>query len=76
MLIECGECGNRISDRAANCPHCGAPPPARSNDIKAHQIIGMLCAASGLAIFMITAAPEWRMGGGALMILGLIGALL
>ena len=25
-LIECSECGGRVSDKAAACPHCGAPP--------------------------------------------------
>ncbi|MES2973404.1 MAG: zinc ribbon domain-containing protein [Pseudomonadota bacterium] len=24
-LIACGECGKEISDKAAACPHCGAP---------------------------------------------------
>lgn len=24
-LISCGECGKEISDKAAACPHCGAP---------------------------------------------------
>ncbi len=24
-LIECGECGNQVSDKAAACPKCGAP---------------------------------------------------
>lgn len=30
-LIACDECGREISDRAATCPHCGAPvvPPAK-----------------------------------------------
>jgi hypothetical protein len=23
MLIDCGECGGQVSDRAASCPHCG-----------------------------------------------------
>ncbi len=76
MLIECSECHGRISDQAASCPHCGAPPPGRSGDIKGHQILGMCGAVGGLAIFMITVNPEWRIGGGVLMILGLIGALL
>lgn len=34
MLIDCGECGNRISDRAKVCPQCGAPvtpPPKQVN---------------------------------------------
>ncbi|WP_260292782.1 zinc ribbon domain-containing protein [Sedimenticola hydrogenitrophicus] len=26
-LIECTECGNRLSDAAATCPTCGAPVP-------------------------------------------------
>ena len=26
MLIDCPECKARISDSAACCPHCGAPP--------------------------------------------------
>lgn len=24
-LIACTECGHQVSDRAAACPHCGAP---------------------------------------------------
>ncbi|PKN65528.1 MAG: hypothetical protein CVU57_10260 [Deltaproteobacteria bacterium HGW-Deltaproteobacteria-15] len=24
-LIQCAECGKEISDKAASCPHCGAP---------------------------------------------------
>ena len=24
-LINCKECGKQISDKAASCPHCGAP---------------------------------------------------
>lgn len=24
-LVKCSECGNQISDKAASCPHCGAP---------------------------------------------------
>ena len=27
-LIACGECGREISDKAAACPHCGAPMKA------------------------------------------------
>jgi TM2 domain-containing membrane protein YozV len=25
-LIKCNECGNEVSDKAASCPKCGAPP--------------------------------------------------
>ena len=24
-LVNCSECGTQISDKAATCPHCGAP---------------------------------------------------
>jgi len=27
-LIDCKECGMKISDRALACPKCGVPPPA------------------------------------------------
>ena len=26
-LITCSECGNQMSDKAQNCPKCGAPNP-------------------------------------------------
>ncbi|HEL3748651.1 TPA: zinc ribbon domain-containing protein [Stenotrophomonas maltophilia] len=34
-LIECAECGNQVSDKAAACPRCGAPVNAAPT-IKAH----------------------------------------
>lgn len=24
-LMKCDECGKKVSDKAKNCPHCGAP---------------------------------------------------
>lgn len=27
MIVSCGECGKDVSDKAAACPHCGAPVP-------------------------------------------------
>ena len=30
-LISCSECGNQISDKAATCPHCGAPTAANTS---------------------------------------------
>ena len=24
-LVECKECGGKVSDKAAACPHCGSP---------------------------------------------------
>jgi hypothetical protein len=27
MLINCRECGSKVSDEARKCPHCGCPGP-------------------------------------------------
>lgn len=35
MLIDCNECGRRLSDRAKACPQCGAPVPSASLTIDA-----------------------------------------
>ena len=32
-LINCEECGGKVSDTAAACPHCGAPVSAESKAI-------------------------------------------
>jgi len=76
MLIACKECHKEISDSAEHCPQCGAPVRAKRHEIKAHQILSMVIAVAGLAIFMISPLPQWQVIGGALMIFGLIGALL
>lgn len=28
-MVDCSECGKEISDKAAACPHCGAPQAAK-----------------------------------------------
>ena len=30
-LINCNECGQMMSDKAATCPHCGAPVESDTN---------------------------------------------
>src|SRR5436190_23316763 len=30
-LVQCGECGNKVSDKAVSCPQCGNPIAARSD---------------------------------------------
>lgn len=32
-LIACGECENQISDKAATCPHCGAPAQTTTTNL-------------------------------------------
>lgn len=36
-LIQCPECGERVSNKAAFCPHCGFPEP-REIDLKRYEI--------------------------------------
>lgn len=36
-LVNCPDCGQQISERAASCPNCGAPGPAKvksENDVR------------------------------------------
>ena len=46
MLINCSECGRKISDKAQNCPNCGAPirfakQERRVSDLK--RSIALIC---------------------------------
>ena len=34
--MECGECQGKVSDKAAACPHCGAPVVAANEDLAQH----------------------------------------
>jgi hypothetical protein len=40
VLVDCHECKARISDSAANCPHCGAIPldPARALPVEVFNL--------------------------------------
>jgi hypothetical protein len=33
-LVSCGECGHKVSDRAAACPSCGAPLGESNNSVE------------------------------------------
>jgi len=49
-LVECGECGREISDRAPACPHCGMPVEATgSGDRPQSSVLGLTSVALGLA---------------------------
>ena len=34
MLIKCKECEGKVSDKAAACPHCGAPVASSTKTVK------------------------------------------
>lgn len=38
MLIKCPECELQVSDKAANCPHCGYPMKSGSENIKRKKV--------------------------------------
>lgn len=38
-LISCGECGRQVSDQAAACPNCGAPPSGRAQAAAAPVVV-------------------------------------
>ena len=39
MLITCPECGNKISDKAECCPHCGCPVESLFGDTDRYDIV-------------------------------------
>ena len=41
-LTQCAECGERISDTAVMCPHCGAPPEVALTPVAAKVVPGDL----------------------------------
>jgi len=71
-LVECRECGERVSDLAAACPHCGAPvaadgraagtalttTQATSKQLKVHTLISVLAIIVGLVWFLVAINGE------------------
>src|SRR5690242_13443778 len=53
MLIKCQDCGNEISDRAANCPRCNGPLPKPATDYNADAFICESCASAGTPILFV-----------------------
>lgn len=59
-LVECAECGKEISDKAAACPHCGAPvasaEPKRGgyyDDLPQHKPTQLVKSAKSRGIYII-----------------------
>jgi hypothetical protein len=40
-LIKCSECDGQVSDKAAACPVCGAPPSESAEPTEVEQAAGM-----------------------------------
>ena len=75
-MIDCNECGKRISDSAPHCPYCGAPVEMKGPEIKARQIFGVVIMIAGFAIYLAAREPAWIAVGGMVMVVGFLGALL
>lgn len=86
-LIACGECGKQISDKAAACPHCGAPTPSASGTgstkgivttqqtskiFKVFQLIGVLIIIAGVVACVGKSPGESTIGSTGLSMLGLL----
>ena len=54
-LIKCPDCGKEVSDRALNCPYCGAPMIVAQNKNRASNtlswVLGIIGAIVGWYIF-------------------------
>jgi len=55
-LIECSECGQQVSSKAASCPGCGAPISEKSSN----------------HVSVTRTGAKWEMIGVALILVGLI----
>ncbi len=61
MLIQCQECGRKISDQAKFCPHCGAGVSIARGFSETKRmagiIVGVIIGITGLVIFIHTLDP-------------------
>ena len=82
-LVECGECGTSISDRAVACVKCGAPVGALAAPLGASTITttqqtskpykaGQLAGGVLLAVGVVLAVGGAQLMGGFAMLLGLV----
>jgi hypothetical protein len=52
-LMKCKECGHEVSNRAKNCPQCGAPVPKRTS-----LLTWLIASVLGLAIISAIFSPS------------------
>ena len=61
-MITCPECGKRISDKAAKCPHCGIP---REDMVKERERQNkQSCSSCGCIIFIVLLILIIKAAGG------------
>ena len=80
-LVACAECGRQISDKAANCPQCGAPvAPAQteptvttqltSKKFKLQKLIAVVMVILGTLVAIIPESSGAKLFGGTMMLVG------
>lgn len=57
-MIKCEECGKEISDRAVNCPHCGAPTAIVKKAIR-FQLTLLFVVCALLLLVVLIASECW-----------------
>jgi hypothetical protein len=63
-IIDCSECGNRISDKAMTCPHCGVPMRSVKLDPTSHARVTRTGAKWEAAGFILILAGMFSFQGG------------
>ena len=58
-LVKCKECGEKVSTRAANCPHCGAPVRKEMSKAGGCLLVFVICAV-GLIIYSASSGDADR----------------
>lgn len=75
-LVVCEECGREVSDKAPQCPTCGAPGLSGRSAISARSVVATGLALAGAGLFLLGRDPTLTISGGILLVVGLLGALL
>jgi hypothetical protein len=60
-LIKCYECEKEISDKAAACPHCGAPKEEQPPQIEEAEILESVAAVDDLDLSHLTSAEGLKL---------------
>ena len=81
-LVACSECAKQISDKAAACPHCGAPiarplehtvtTQTTSKKFKLQELAGVMLLIVGMLIAIIAGTGGVRLTGAIMMAGGVV----
>lgn len=75
-LVACEECGREVSDKAPQCPTCGAPRLSGRSAISSRSVVATGLALAGAGLLLLGRDPTLTINSGILLVVGLLGALL